>query len=68
MISLLHNRCRCDVLEDLLGSGSTQATTDTASVGNDQPFWDAVNKHIKNLHVVISGHGACRSSYDQAIC
>ena len=42
---------------DLLGSGSTQATTDSANLGNDQPFWDALNAYVPNLHAVISGHG-----------
>ncbi|KAH9939180.1 Metallo-dependent phosphatase [Amylocystis lapponica] len=41
---------------DLLGSGSTQATTDSANLGKDQAFWDALNKNIKNLHAVFSGH------------
>ncbi|OJT14815.1 hypothetical protein TRAPUB_8609 [Trametes pubescens] len=42
--------------EDLLGSGSTQASGDPANGGKDEPFWDAVNSEIKNLHGVISGH------------
>ncbi|KAI0077617.1 Metallo-dependent phosphatase [Panus rudis PR-1116 ss-1] len=41
---------------DLLGEGSTQATSDPTDNGKDQPFWDALNKHVKNLHAVISGH------------
>ncbi|KAG1722224.1 Metallo-dependent phosphatase-like protein [Suillus paluster] len=41
---------------DVLSRGSTQATTDASSAGNDQPFWDALNANIKNLHAVISGH------------
>ncbi|KAI0353413.1 Metallo-dependent phosphatase [Trametes cingulata] len=41
---------------DLLGEGSTQASGDPANNGKDQPFWDAVNVEIKNLHGVISGH------------
>ncbi|KAI0367223.1 Metallo-dependent phosphatase [Pilatotrama ljubarskyi] len=41
---------------DLLGEGSTQASGDPANNGKDQPFWDAVNAEIKNLHGVISGH------------
>lgn len=44
-----------DLLE---GDGSVQATTDPASLGKDAVFWDALNKHIKNLHALISGHGA----------
>lgn len=42
---------------DLLGSGSTQATTDPSSAGNDDPFWNSLNANVKNLHAVISGHG-----------
>ncbi|CDO73906.1 hypothetical protein BN946_scf185016.g63 [Trametes cinnabarina] len=41
---------------DVLGEGSTQATSDPANNGKDQAFWDAVNAEIKNLHGVISGH------------
>jgi hypothetical protein len=41
---------------DQLGQGSTQATGDPSSAGNDQPFWDALNTYVKNLHAVISGH------------
>ncbi|KAI0634996.1 Metallo-dependent phosphatase [Trametes polyzona] len=41
---------------DLLGSGSTQASGEPANAGKDEPFWDAVNAEIKNLHAVISGH------------
>ncbi|KAJ2982618.1 hypothetical protein NUW54_g10728 [Trametes sanguinea] len=41
---------------DVLGEGSTQATSDPTNNGKDQPFWDAVNAEIKNLHGVISGH------------
>ncbi|OCH87059.1 Metallo-dependent phosphatase [Obba rivulosa] len=41
---------------DLLGEGSTQATTDSANLGKDQPFWDALNANVLNLHAVISGH------------
>ncbi|KAG2340703.1 Metallo-dependent phosphatase [Suillus weaverae] len=41
---------------DTLSQGSTQATADPSSAGNDQPFWDALNTNIKNLHAVISGH------------
>lgn len=44
-------------IADLLGSGSTQATTDSADNGKDQAFWDALNSHVQNLHAVISGHG-----------
>ncbi|KAG2750503.1 Metallo-dependent phosphatase [Suillus brevipes Sb2] len=41
---------------DTLAQGSTQATADPSSAGNDQLFWDALNANIKNLHAVISGH------------
>ncbi|KAI0684541.1 Metallo-dependent phosphatase-like protein [Cytidiella melzeri] len=41
---------------DTLGQGSTQATTNPASLGNDQKFWDSLNTNVKNLHAVISGH------------
>lgn len=43
--------------DDLLGEGSTQATSDSANDGKDQAFWDALNTHVKNLHAVVSGHG-----------
>jgi hypothetical protein len=46
-----------DFSADTLAQGSTQATADPSSAGNDQPFWDALNANIKNLHAVISGHG-----------
>ncbi|KAH8083286.1 Metallo-dependent phosphatase-like protein [Cristinia sonorae] len=42
--------------DDFLGEGSTQASSDSANDSKDQPFWDALNKHVKNLHAVISGH------------
>lgn len=45
------------LIADVLGSGSTQATTDESNVGKDQPFWDSLNANVKNLHAVISGHG-----------
>lgn len=41
---------------DLLGSGSTQATTDASNAGKDDPFWTTLTANVKNLHVVISGH------------
>lgn len=47
-----------DVVADDLGQGSTQATTEPESLGNDQKFWDSLNANVKNLHAVISGHGA----------
>ncbi|KAF8962278.1 Metallo-dependent phosphatase [Flammula alnicola] len=40
---------------DLLGDGSVQDTTEEFE-GKDQPFWDALNANVKNLHAVISGH------------
>ena len=30
---------------------------DSGNTGEDQPFWDALNANVKNLHAVISGHG-----------
>lgn len=59
---------------DELGQGSTQATSNPASAGNDQPFWDALNTHVKNLRVVISGHDhgdewcAREPAYDVIFC
>ncbi|GJE86758.1 metallo-dependent phosphatase [Phanerochaete sordida] len=41
---------------DSLGVGSTQASGTPANAGKDQPFWDALNANVKNLHAVISGH------------
>ncbi|KAI1798381.1 Metallo-dependent phosphatase [Ganoderma leucocontextum] len=41
---------------DELGSGSTQATTLEQDAGKDDPFWNALNAQVKNLHGVISGH------------
>ncbi|KAE9398773.1 Metallo-dependent phosphatase, partial [Gymnopus androsaceus JB14] len=41
---------------DLLGSGSTQSTTDETDLGEDDAFWDSLNANVKNLHAVISGH------------
>ncbi|KAG6906472.1 hypothetical protein DXG01_013799 [Tephrocybe rancida] len=38
------------------GEGTVQATTIVTDFGKDDVFWDAVNKNIKNLHAVISGH------------
>jgi hypothetical protein len=46
-----------DDLADTLGAGSTQASGDPASLGKDQKFWDSLNSNVKNLHVVVSGHG-----------
>ncbi|KAH9918748.1 Metallo-dependent phosphatase [Epithele typhae] len=40
---------------DELGSGSTQSTQGLGT-GADDPFWDALNAEVKNLHGVISGH------------
>ncbi|KAI6096160.1 Metallo-dependent phosphatase [Pisolithus croceorrhizus] len=59
---------------DGLGQGSTQATTSPASVGNDRPFWDALNTHVKNLRAVVSGHDhgdewcAREPTYDVIFC
>ncbi|THH04195.1 hypothetical protein EW145_g5704 [Phellinidium pouzarii] len=52
---------------DLLGSGSTQATTAASSAGNDDPFWNSLNANVKNLHAVISGHGQPPSNFMQAL-
>ncbi|KAF7794033.1 hypothetical protein EIP86_005161 [Pleurotus ostreatoroseus] len=41
---------------DALGGGSTQGTTVAGNIGSDDPFWDALNANVKNLHAVISGH------------
>ena len=46
---------------DVLGQGSTQATTDPADVGEDDLFWTMLNSKVKNLRVVISAHGALYS-------
>ena len=45
------------VAADELGSGSTQATTLSQDADKDDPFWNALNAQVKNLHGVISGHG-----------
>ena len=43
---------------DHLGQGSVQdSVKDTKGSHLDQPFWDALNEHIENLHAVFSGHG-----------
>ncbi|KAK0439343.1 Metallo-dependent phosphatase [Armillaria borealis] len=42
--------------KDTLGQGSTQATTQDSDSGKDEPFWNALNRYVKNLHAVISGH------------
>ncbi|TFK47515.1 Metallo-dependent phosphatase [Heliocybe sulcata] len=41
---------------DILGQGSTQATTDPANAGKDDDFWQTLNSEVQNLHAVISGH------------
>ncbi|KDQ60405.1 hypothetical protein JAAARDRAFT_605439 [Jaapia argillacea MUCL 33604] len=41
---------------DVMGQGSAQATVDSTDQGKDQPFWDALNANVKNLHAVVSGH------------
>ncbi|KAL4076881.1 Metallo-dependent phosphatase-like protein [Scleroderma yunnanense] len=59
---------------DALGQGSTQATRDPGSEGNDHTFWDTLNSHVKNLRVVISGHDhgdewcAREPTYDVIFC
>lgn len=42
---------------DVMGQGSAQATSDTADAGSDDPFWATLNSKVKNLRVVVSGHG-----------
>lgn len=42
---------------DLLGTGSTQATTNSANLGKDYAFWSSLNENVENLHAVFSGHG-----------
>lgn len=42
---------------DTLGQGSTQATLDPASLGEDNDFWYSLNTNVKNLRAVFSGHG-----------
>ncbi|KAI0794828.1 Metallo-dependent phosphatase [Abortiporus biennis] len=41
---------------DILGVGSTQATTNSANSGKDDAFWETLNTKVKNLKVVVSGH------------
>jgi len=41
---------------DTLGEGSSQATVDPSSAGNDAPFWNALTGNVKNLHAIFSGH------------
>ena len=43
-------------LADTLGTGSVQ-DSQHGDGGNDAPFWDSVNTNVKNLRVIISGHG-----------
>ncbi|KAI0766316.1 Metallo-dependent phosphatase [Irpex lacteus] len=52
----LNNTLNPGLNADALGQGSTQATGQSSSLGNDQPFWDSLNANVKNLHAVISGH------------
>ena len=54
-VCFLHEAYR--IPADVLGSGSTQATTVASDADKDDPFWDALNAEVKNLHGVISGHG-----------
>jgi len=46
-------------LEDVLGKGSAQATSNQDDLYKDKPFWDALTA-IQNLRVVVSGHGTSR--------
>jgi len=41
---------------DTLGQGTKQASSDPASLGKDNDFWQALNTNVKNLRAVISGH------------
>ncbi|KAG8865406.1 hypothetical protein FRB96_000296 [Tulasnella sp. 330] len=43
---------------DVLGEGSTQSSLEIERFGadRDRPFWEALTKHVKNLHAVVSGH------------
>ncbi|KAJ8521806.1 hypothetical protein ONZ45_g1542 [Pleurotus djamor] len=41
---------------DSLGQGSTQASGSAEDLNKDTPWWDALNSHVKNLKVIISGH------------
>ncbi|KAG8986442.1 hypothetical protein FRB93_005274 [Tulasnella sp. JGI-2019a] len=43
---------------DVLGEGSTQSSLEPGKYGSDRdkPFWNALTKHVKNLHAVVSGH------------
>lgn len=45
---------RIESVADILGPGTIQ---DSANGGKDQPFWNALNTHVKNLRAVVSGHG-----------
>lgn len=47
---------------DVLGEGSTQSSLEIERFGadRDKPFWEALTKHVKNLHAVVSGHGKDR--------
>lgn len=50
------------ITDDVLGDGSVQ---DSGNTGEDQPFWDALNANVKNLHAVISGHGGLYGIFAQ---
>ncbi|KAF4607507.1 hypothetical protein EYR38_001579 [Pleurotus pulmonarius] len=41
---------------DTLGGGSTQATVDSDDLGNDEVWWTALTKNVKNLRAIVSGH------------
>ncbi|KAF7419528.1 hypothetical protein PC9H_002119 [Pleurotus ostreatus] len=41
---------------DTLGGGSTQATVDSNDLGNDEVWWSALTKNVKNLRAIVSGH------------
>ncbi|KAK0203927.1 Metallo-dependent phosphatase [Desarmillaria ectypa] len=54
--STLNNTSNPGLNEDTLGQGSTQASSQDSDAGKDEPFWNALNKYVKNLHAVVSGH------------
>ncbi|KAH0831191.1 Metallo-dependent phosphatase-like protein [Lanmaoa asiatica] len=51
---------------DTLGQGSTQASSDPASLGRDNEFWHSLNTNVKNLRAVISGHGKVQYFFSSA--
>jgi hypothetical protein len=43
-----------DLADNYLGDGSVQ---DSSNSGKDNPWWNALNEHVKGIVAVISGHG-----------